>query len=591
MKVDLNFAIGGFQGGGVESAGQMAIRAFALKGYDVFGSREYHSNIIGAHSYYHIRVGTRSLRSRFDALIALDAESIFTHLQNLKSGALLVCDSSSLEARASRIRSMSNSLRRRIESIHGDLTLKQILAKLDLKIVSLSMKDLISRLSKLLEKPISSISKALNVMGTSVGLYLLGLDVETIKKAIERQFTDPGINLKAMEVALGSVGDLDRKELPDGTAKGKLILNGNEAVATAKIFSGMEFLSFYPITPATDETLYIEKKGNEIITIQAEDEISALGLALGAILAGLRASVSTSGPGISLMNELISFAVQAEIPIVVTLWMRASPSTGIATRTGQQDLLHAIFSGHGDTPKIVIASGDHEEAIQDVSIAFELAERFQMPVIHLLDKFIASSTTTINEGTFRSLQKRRFEGNSENYLRYKLTEDGISPFLPVGMATMVVSSLEHDEYGFATEDPVDRERMMLKRIKKFEKVSKAVLGESYVVYGDRNAEVTIISFGSTKSAILEAMNELEIPIKFIQLRILSPFPDISKEISGKILCIESSAGQLSFLLMGYCKVDGVAKKFNARPIYVDEVVKAVLTFKNGVKEVILSEGA
>uniref|UniRef100_A0A7C3UK23 2-oxoacid:acceptor oxidoreductase subunit alpha n=1 Tax=Geoglobus ahangari TaxID=113653 RepID=A0A7C3UK23_9EURY len=590
MKVDLSIAIGGFQGGGIESAGQIAVKAFAIKGYEVFGSREYHSNIIGAHSYYHIRVGGKALRMPLDALIALDAESVFTHFRNLRSNAILVCDRSSLEKKVSEIPSMSKALRERIERTYGNISLNQILEKLELRLISLPMAELLKKLSEAVKKPMSSVSRTLNVMGVSAGLYLLGLDESTIKKAIERQFPDFEINLMAMEIAIDEVRDKERDKIPDGKKGEKLVLTGCEAVAIAKLFSNIEFLSFYPITPATDEALFIEENRGRIITVQAEDEISALGMALGASIAGLRATVTTSGPGFSLMNEMISFAVQAEIPIVITLWMRASPSTGIATRTGQQDLLHAIFSGHGDAFKVVIASGDHEEAIEDVPLSFKLAEDFQIPVVHILDKFIASSLTSIEKNKFTPLPKREFSTPPENYLRYKLTENGVSPFLPIGMATMIVSSLEHDEYGFASEDPVIREEMMLKRIRKFRKLAKRVSGNSYSVYGEKNAEITIISFGSTKNAIVEAIEISKIPAKFLQLRILSPFPDISEEIDGKVLCIESNAGQLSFLLKNCCRVDCVAKKLNARPLYVDEVLRAIEGAIEGRKEVILSGG-
>lgn len=589
MKVDLSFVIGGFQGGGIESAGQIAVKAFAIKGHRVFGSREYHSNIIGAHSYYHIRVGGKALRMPLDALIALDAESIFTHFKNLRNGAILVCDQKSLEKKASEIPSMSRALRERIERRYGSQKLGKILENLEIRLIALPMAELLRKLSEEVKKPMSSVSRTLNVMATSAGLYILGLDVLTIRRAIERHFPNPELNLIAMEMAIEEVRDLERNEIPDGKKGEKIVLTGNEAVAIAKLYSGIEFLSFYPITPATDEALFIEENRGKTIIVQAEDEISALGMALGASIAGLRATVTTSGPGFSLMNEMISFAVQAEIPVVITLWMRASPSTGIATRTGQQDLLHAIFSGHGDTFKVVIASGDHEEAVEDVQLSFKLAEDFQIPVIHLLDKFIASSLTTV-ENKFQLLPKRKFEAY-EGYLRYKLTEEGISPFVPVGMATMIVSSLEHDEYGFASEDPVNREEMMLKRIRKFKKVAEKVSGNSYSVYGEKNAELTIFSFGSTKSAILEAIEESEFSAKFVQLRILSPFPDISEEISGKVLCIESNAGQLSFLLERYCNVDSIAMKLNSRPVYVDEVIRAIEEAMNGKKEVILSEGA
>jgi len=591
MRVDLSIAIGGFQGGGIESAGQIAVRAFAIKGHEVFGSREYHSNIVGAHSYYHIRVGGKALRMPLDALIALDAESVFTHFRNLRKKAVLVCDKGSLEKKASEIPSMSRELKSRIEAAYGSVTLGQILEKLELNLVTLPMAELIGKLSETVKKPMSSVSRALNVMGLSAGLYLLGLDESTIRKAVEKQFQSPEINLAAVEIALEEVAGMERGEIPDGIRREKLILTGCEAVALSKLFSRIEFMSFYPITPATDEALFLEENRGKTITVQAEDEISAIGMALGASIAGLRAAVTTSGPGVSLMNEMISLAVQAEIPIVITLWMRASPSTGIATRTGQQDLLHAIFSGHGDPFKAVIASGDHEEAIEDVRLSFKLAEDFQMPVVHLLDKYIASSLAAVEREKFAPLPKREFSAPSENYLRYMITEDGISPFLPVGMATMIVSSLEHNEYGFASEDPVLREEMMLKRIRKFRKLAENVAEKSYSVYGERNAEMTIISFGSTKNAILEAIEQSEFHTKFLQLRILWPFPDISDEISGKVLCIESNSGQLSFLLNCCCKIDCVARKLNARPIYVNEVHRAIEEALSGRREVILGEGA
>lgn len=581
MKVDISLAIGGAQGSGVETAGRVAILAFAMKGHRVFGSREYHSNIVGAHSHYHIRVGKNALRLPFDAVVAMNAESIFTLGMNLKRNGLLICDSSSLEVKFEEIPSMSKWLKKRIAEIYGpEIKASDILS--DLKVLALDLKEILKELN--ISKSKTSISRIVNLVGVSTGLYSLGLDVETIKRAVENRI--PGeINLRAVELAVKKAEGFREFELPVGDVKGYL-MSGNEAVATAKILAGLEFLSYYPITPATDEALFIEEN-SDVVAIQAEDEISAIGMALGASISGRRASVTTSGPGFSLMNEMISFSVQAEIPIVITLWMRASPSTGMATRTSQQDLLHAIFSGHGDTGKIVIASGDHREAFEDTFLAFELAEKFQTPVVHLLDKFLASSIAILDGEMFlRKAVEKKFLGSGPRYL---ITEDGLSPFVPLGSCTMVVSSLEHDEYGFATEDPVMREKMMLKRKRKFETISKN-LKDAFSVYGEENSEITVVSFGSTKNTILSAIEDIE-SVKFIQLRILSPFPDISRSVSGKVLCIESNLGQLSFLLKTCCKVDTVAKKLNGRPIYEEEVKKAVYAVRNGEKEVILSEGA
>ncbi|MFN3384252.1 MAG: 2-oxoacid:acceptor oxidoreductase family protein [Archaeoglobaceae archaeon] len=581
MKVDLSLAIGGAQGSGVETAGRIAISAFAMKSVEIIGSREYHSNIVGAHSYYHIRIGENSLRLPFDAIVAMDAESIFTLSRNLRKDGLLICNSETLHTKLEDIPSMSKWLKKRIAEEYGsEVKAGDMLG--NFKVLAFELKSILKDLNVLKSKV--SISRIVNVIGVSAMLYSLGVDEETIKRAVEKRV--PGeMNLRAVEIALEKAKSFRELELPAGNSEGYL-MSGNEVVATAKILAGLEFISYYPITPATDEALFIEEN-SDAIAIQAEDEISAIGMALGASMSGLRACVTTSGPGLSLMNEMISFAVQAEMPIVITLWMRASPSTGMATRTSQQDLLHAIFSGHGDTGKIVIASGDHREAFEDTFKAFELAERYQVPVVHLLDKFIASSIVKLDKGIFSLEKPKKIFSHDE--LRYRITESGISPLIPLGSRTMILSSLEHDEYGFATEDPVMREKMMLKRERKFRTIARSLKNDSFAIYGDEDAEITVVSFGSTKNAILSAIKDAE-DIKFVQVRILSPFPDLSNAISGRVLCIESNLGQLSFLLRTCCRVDAVAKKLNGRPIYENEVKEAIRAVKKGEKEVILSGG-
>jgi 2-oxoglutarate ferredoxin oxidoreductase subunit alpha len=288
--------------------------------------------------------------------------------------------------------------------------------------------------------------------------------------------------------------------------------------------------------------------------------------------------------------------------------MRAGPSTGIATRTGQQDLLHAIFSGHGDTPKIVVASGDHVEAFYDAIKAFNWAEMFQTPVIHLLDKYLASTITVLDEwdldvGRISINRGLRVESPPEGYKRYEVTDNGISPFAPLGTTTMVVSSLEHDEYGFASEDPVDREVMVEKRLRKFETIAKSIPEEEKLsVHGDPDARVTIVSFGSTKQPIISAMEELEregVRVKFLQLRILSPFPSKTvSEILGNsdlIIGVEAnSMGQLAFLVRAHTgiEVGHLIQKFNARPFYDVEIVYGVKrVLSEGARRVVVSGGA
>jgi 2-oxoglutarate ferredoxin oxidoreductase subunit alpha len=530
--------------------------------------------------------------------------------------------------------SLRSRLRRFFESINMKPTVGsavKVLEERGVRTVGLPLKDMLKKVSETLGAPIASIAKTVNVIGLTAGLYTLGVGLEYIVKAVEAQFgRRPKIlapNVTAARVAFefmeGSFGSV--RELPDGPHRGRvrMVASGNEVVAMAKVVGGLTFETFYPITPASDEAFYIEENKYvelgelsrrleldrlPIVVLQTEDEIAAINMAIGAAVAGARAATSTSGPGFSLMNEAISMAVEMEVPVVVTLWMRAGPSTGIATRTGQQDLLHAIFSGHGDTPKIVVASGDHVEAFYDAIKAFNWAEMFQTPVIHLLDKYLASTITVLDEwdldvGRISINRGLRVESPPEGYRRYEVTDNGISPFAPLGTATMVVSSLEHDEYGFASEDPVDREVMVEKRLRKFETMAKSIPEEEKLsVHGDPDARVTIVSFGSTKQPIISAMEELEregVRVKFLQLRILSPFPSKTvSEILGNsdlIIGVEAnSMGQLAFLVRAHTgiEVGHLIQKFNARPFYDVEIVYGVKrVLSEGARRVVVSGGA
>jgi 2-oxoglutarate ferredoxin oxidoreductase subunit alpha len=639
--VDLSFIIGGPQGGGVESAGQIALKAFVVKGYNVLGTREYHSNIMGAHSYYHVRVRdgpARALRTPVDLVVAIDAESVLTHINDVREGGYLVYDLDSVETDATKIASMEPSLRSRLRRFFESINMKptvgsavKVLEERGVRTVGLPLKDMLKKVSETLGAPIASIAKTVNVIGLTAGLYTLGVGLEYIVKAVEAQFgRRPKIlapNIAAARVAFEfmewNFGSM--RELPDGPHRGRvrMVASGNEVVAMAKVVGGLTFETFYPITPASDEAFYIEENKYvelgelsrrleldrlPIVVLQTEDEISAINMAIGAAVAGARAATSTSGPGFSLMNEAISMAVEMEAPVVVTLWMRAGPSTGIATRTGQQDLLHAIFSGHGDTPKIVIASGDHVEAFYDAIKAFNWAEMFQTPVIHLLDKYLASTITVLDEWDLDvsriSINRGlRVESPPEGYRRYEVTDNGISPFAPLGTTTMVASSLEHDEYGFASEDPVDREVMVEKRLRKFEMMAKSIPEEEKLsVHGDPDARVTIVSFGSTKQPIISAMEELEregVRVKFLQLRILSPFPSktVSQILGNSDLIIgveANSMGQLAFLVRAHTgiEVGHLIQKFNARPFYDVEIVYGVKrVLSEGARRVVVSGGA
>ncbi len=640
--VDLTLIIAGPQGGGIESAGQIALKTFVIKGYNVIGTREYHSNIMGAHSYYLMRVKDRrpgSVRLPVDALLALDAESVFTHFSDVREGGFIVYDPATAKSRIDQIQPMATPLKERLRRFFAERGEKPtveaaIKAAEEHGVipVGLPLKTLLKRVAEEAKTPPASVSKTVNTMGLAATLYLLGVEPEIVEKAIALQFARKEkvvkVNIIAARIAVEYVKEVigAKARLPDGPHKGKqrMIASGNDVVGMGKIVAGLGFISYYPITPSSDEALYIEKHNYiavpsdavgelgydklSIVSIQTEDELAAVNMAIGAALAGARATTTTSGPGFSLMNEALSLAVEAEVPLVVTLWMRAGPSTGMPTRTGQQDVLHAIFSGHGDAPKIVIASGDHVEAYYDAIKAFNWAEKFQVPVIHLLDKYLASTMVSLDREDLDPEKividrGKLVEKPGEGYKRYEITEDGISPRARVGDAVMYVTGLEHTPDGKATEDPVAREEMMFKRESKMKVVEEEIPEEDKaVLLGDKNSEIALVSFGSNKPIILDALELLRdegVTARFVHVRLLSPFPGrlVAEILEGveKVIVIEANLwGQLATLLRAYAgiKPQHSIVKINGRPFYDNELAGAIKrVLETGEERVVVRGGA
>ncbi|GBF09640.1 2-oxoacid:ferredoxin oxidoreductase alpha subunit [Aeropyrum pernix] len=641
--VDISLIIGGPQGGGIESAGQIAIKSMVLLGYEVLGSREYHSNIMGAHSYYHLRVQQhrpRSLKLPVDGVLALDAESVFTHFRDVRPGGILVYDPGTKSTRVDAIQPMAGPLKKRLKSLFDSRGMQPVVEsavtlaeEAGARIVGLPLKEMLKTLSERTGAPVARVSRALNTLGLASMLYMLGVPVEYIEKAIALQFAGKEkvitMNVEAVRIAVDYVREAfgePESRLPPGPRRGQtmMVATGNDLVAMGKIVGGLGVITYYPITPSSDEALYVEKHSYisidgplaeklgydkiAVAIVQMEDELASINAVLGAAAAGARASTTTSGPGFSLMNEAVSLAVEAEIPVVVTLWMRAGPSTGMPTRTGQQDLLHSIFSGHGDAPKIVLASGDHVEAFYDAIKAFNWAEEFQTPVIHLLDKYLASSMVSLaredlDPSKVPITRGKLLDNPPADYKRYEVVEDGISPRARLGSATMVITGLEHDEYGYATEDPVMREIMMFKRERKFKVIEERIPDdEKAVLHGDPDASVALVSFGSTKQPILEALEMLRdegVRARFAQIRLLYPFPGrlVEEMLEGveKVIMVEQNLlGQLAMLLRAHTSIkpDSSIVKINGRPLYSFEVAGAVKRIlETGEERVVVSHGS
>ncbi|MGH7449882.1 MAG: 2-oxoglutarate ferredoxin oxidoreductase subunit alpha, partial [bacterium] len=352
-----------------------------------------------------------------------------------------------------------------------------------------------------------------------------------------------------------------------------------------------------------------------IVVVQTEDEIAALTMAIGAALAGARATTATSGPGFCLMAEGTGWAGMNEVPVVITLYTRGGPATGLPTRHEQGDLRFALHAAHGEFPRLVLASGDHEEAFYDAIRAFNYAEQYQTPVVHLVDKALANSTQTVAMFDPDKVRIHRGKVLSEaelaslhngGYKRFAFVEDGVSPraFLGSKHGVFWNTGDEHDEIGHITEDPTNRVMMMDKRMRKLETAAREIpLREKFNFFGDPSAPITIVSWGSTKGAILDAMPVLQdegIEVNFLQARLIHPLP--VDEIAEILRRAKTTVGVEMNYLAQFAGVirehTGIALqhllvKYNGRPISRDEVVESVrniVTKKTTSRKVVLTHG-
>jgi 2-oxoglutarate ferredoxin oxidoreductase subunit alpha len=386
-----------------------------------------------------------------------------------------------------------------------------------------------------------------------------------------------------------------------GKNKEHILLTGNEACSLGALAAGCKFVSIYPMTPiSTILSLmqYYGKKFNVVVK-QPEDEISAVNMAVGAWHAGVRALTATSGGGFCLMVEGLGLAAMTETPLVIINGMRGGPSTGLPTWTEQSDLQFALHASHGDFPRIVIAPGDVEDAFYLIIDAFNLAERYQLVVIVLTDKQLNESHKSIQKFDLDAIKIERGKfltdkelekvvAASKEYKRYLFVEDGVSPRVLPGQENGVftASSDEHTEYGMFSEDSENRIKMMQKRFKKLETAAADIPQPK--LYGEKDAEFTLISFGSTKGAILEAMQFLKckgIKTNFMQIICLNPFPAekvISLIKSAKnVICVECNfTGQLAALIREKTGIEikNNLRKYDGRPFYPEEIYEYVLTF-------------
>jgi 2-oxoglutarate ferredoxin oxidoreductase subunit alpha len=602
---DFTWRVGGPQGGGIETAATLFARAVGKGGWWVATKREYHSNIMGRHSYLDVRLGRKpvqAFRERVDFLVALDGETLARHLGEVREGGVLLYDPKVLELSLHKLPMLDHRVAESLAERFGkaDPSLKEILSahvEAGVRPIPYPYEEVADRIGAELGVPSLQARRALNTIAVAASLHLLGYPLEPLLEALALQFRG-----KVLELNQKVAEAVYREEVPklpfrlhlNGYEPGRVYLTGAQAAALGKLAGGLRFQTYYPISPATDESTYLEAHtafpGADVAVVQTEDEIAAVTMAIGAALTGAKAATATSGPGFSLMAEGMGFAGMIEAPLVVTLYQRGGPSTGLPTRTEQGDLMFAIRGGHGEYPRLVLASGDILDAFLDAQKALAWAWRYQTVVVHLLDKFLASSGQSLPKEAFqvlkldgekRALPKKEFGP----YERYSESEDGISPFVPIGTpgGFYWMTSDEHDPVGHITEDVVLREGQMEKRMRKLETARKEIpLEDQYTLY--RDGEVLVLGFGTVKGTMLEALDHLE-GVGYLHLRLLWPFPEIGHLLEGKrLVTVEHNfSGQLADLVQQETlkKVHHRVVKYNGRPITLDEAVEALKVIAGG----------
>jgi 2-oxoglutarate/2-oxoacid ferredoxin oxidoreductase subunit alpha len=631
-SIDLTWVIGGPQGGGVETAANIFAGACAGCGLKVFGKREYYSNIKGEHSYFGVRVSDGTIHSNVSGitmLVAFDAETLFRHAEDVFNDGAIVYESDLSQVKADEVQTLDQLFKDRIvkylNSKNKPVTIQGVLDAAKERGVTLypvSFKTILSNLADETGNPkLRGMFRMQNVLAVSVSLGLLGLPSNTLLSSVESVFAKKKeiaeMNKHAANYtynfAAAKFQKFKHQLSPIPKEPNTILVQGFQSTGLAKIACGCRFQSYYPITPASDESVFLEsnetfdvenERPGSTMVVQTEDEISAIGMVVGAALTGTRAATSTSGPGFSLMAEMLGWAGINEVPIVVTLYQRSGPSTGLPTRHGQDDLLFAIHAGHGDFPRIVYASGDTEEGFYDTAKCFNFAEKFQMPVIHMMDKFIASTVSTVPRFDVGKITIERGKLlqkiDSEGYIRFAPSSDGISPRSKLGLENGIFWNTgdESDEHGHISEDPVNRVYKMDKRAKKLEIALQTISKEDQAVRHE-GSEICIVSWGSTKGPILDAIEMLKKENKkvgFVQIKLLHPFPadyvkSMLKDVKTIIDIEANHSAQLGSLLNEYLdrKVDYYILKYTGRPMTCSEVyesVKKVLDGKAEKKEVL-----
>lgn len=545
---DFSLLIGGQAGDGIRESGNLIARIFRHVGCAIFAYDDYPSLIRGGHNFSIVRAADRQIRchsEKIDLLIALDQLTLDKHRKKVKEGGFILYDSDVIEEYAG-------------------------------KGLGLPFTSIIK------EKKARPIMR--NTIAVGALAFMLSLDKEKAKKIFTARIPK-AIELNMALLDQGYVMAKERLTNPVFDLKSIAgdsrhpVFNGNEAIALGAVKAGIKLYIAYPMTPSSGllHFLAAREEALTIKTIHPENEIGVAMMGLGAVYAGVRSMVGTSGGGFALMTEAFSLAGQAELPLVFVLGQRPGPSTGVPTYTLQGDLFQALGAGQGEFLRIIIAPGDVEEAFYSTGWAMNLAWKYQTPVILLTDKHICESTQSVIWDEDRIKVEPGKEWNGEgDYKRYAFDDSGISPMAFPGnpKATVKASSYEHDEWGVTTEEPDDITAMYNKRLQKERTLIKELQGMEVVnAYG--SGDIVCVAWGSPAGAVREVVERNG--FKLVQPKILNPLPHwgLKKHLEGahKVIAVENNATALLARLMAQYNihVDQTILKYDGRPFTVEEL--------------------
>src|SRR3989339_1405503 len=565
--------IGGAAGFGIATTGLIFSRICARGGLKTFAYPEYPSLIRGGHNTYQVVINEKQATSQLHdvhVLVALNKETVELHADELISGSAVIFDPHDFKEQAP--------------------------TAADKEIVWVPVE--MSRMVK--EHQSGTVGR--NIVGVGASFALLRYPWEIVEEVIRDWFGTKKPKVTELNIALTKAGydavkgkyeQFAHRLQSQKQPKKQLIVSGNTAIALGALKAGMKLYAAYPMTPSSDILGYLSKQERvmNIVVKHTEDEIAAINMAIGAGAAGVRASTATSGGGFALMVEALGMAGIAEVPVVVVLGQRPGPSTGLPTWTSQGDLRFALHASQGEFPRIVLAPGDVEECFYMTFEAFNLAEKYQTPVIIIVDKYVQESWQSIPLFDEKQLKihrgkiipQKEIVRENGSFKRHAYTEDGISPRTLPGMqnGAYLSSSYEHDEYGHTTED---EQETIKQNDKRFQKMQTCIEQDAKapVLYGPKNADVTIVGFGSTKLPALETVRlaqQQNFSVNYLHFVYIDPLPitaviDAFKQ-TKKTLCVEGNKlGQFEGWLKEQAGIhmDAHVRSYGGRPFYPEALL-------------------